>query len=135
MTSVESRSSFVSRGIKITATLTCVLAMPATIIGVSRLAHIYMEYYIRAQTGHAMPRLTMAVLGLVDRFMRPSGMVAVAAAIVCLAAAYLLARSATTAEGCSVRLLALTSGVWIFCFLFLAIATLAFALPFLDHFP
>ena len=135
MTSTVNKPPFATRAVQIAAMLASILAIPVTIAGVSHLAHLYKDYYIRVPPGQALPDLTMALLALSDGYLSRTVMVAIAGAIVCLGAAYFHAWSTTTAEACSVRLLALTSVVWVVCLLLLAIAMLAFALPFIDHFP
>jgi type II secretory pathway component PulF len=129
------KSFLITRSIQILATLACALATLVTILGVSHLAIIYKQYFLRTQTGQPLPAITLFVLSLADRFSSSAGALSVAAAIVCLATAYFLVRSAPTAEARSFRLFSFVSVVWLACFVFLAVATLSFSLPFILRFP
>ena len=121
----------ITRLVQTLAVLVCAVAPLLAYVLVSHLARIYMPYYSDLLKGQALPAQTLFVLAWAYDYRLVS--LFVLAGIVCLAAAYWLGRSAANPEACSFRLLLFVSILWMVCFVLLAAAMFAFALPFIGR--
>lgn len=120
---------FFSRLLQILLVLACLSAPILTVIAAARLGRVLMDVYVDRLAGHPLPALTRAIFGLAiypPWFVLLSGIVLM---IILIAAAFWLARPASTTDGASVKLLLLVSAVWAGSMYALAGVVFAFTLP------